>query len=210
MQQGIQFKADELQQAADQFREVNNLQSTEETLAWLQEYQLSVDDLETLVRDQIIATKVSNQLIAPQVETYFAQHRHDYAQIILYDVVLPHRDLAMELFCAIQEDEVSFWEIAHQYIQEPELRRSSGYPGPLSRRDLPPKISAAVFAAHPPQILKPILSKENVHLIFVEELIIPTLDEPLRSQIQEELFERWLTEKVQAFLVNGYMADDSN
>jgi parvulin-like peptidyl-prolyl isomerase len=50
----------------------------------------------------------------------------------------------------------------------------------LRRKELKPEISAAVFAAAPPQVLKPILSAKGLHLILVEEIIQPQLDDKLR------------------------------
>ncbi|MGB7416894.1 MAG: peptidylprolyl isomerase [Thermosynechococcaceae cyanobacterium] len=197
-QQGIEVEDDELQQAADQLRHDQNLLSAAATWDWLQAHHLSVQDLEKVVRQQVITAKLSDHLFASQVEAFYIEHQLDYTQIILRDVVLPNQDLAMEIFCALQEREISFWDVANQYIQDPDLRRTGGYRGPLSRSDLPPALSAAVFAARPPQILKPVLNKKQIHLILVEELIEPVLDEGLRSQIQAELFDQWLMEKVSA------------
>ena len=53
----------------------------------------------------------------------------------MYEVVLDDFDLAMELFYALVEGEMSFHEIAHQYIQDTELRRKGGYRGILKRAD---------------------------------------------------------------------------
>jgi parvulin-like peptidyl-prolyl isomerase len=198
-QKGIEVEDHELQQAADHFRQEQNLLSAEATWNWLKEHHLSVEDLEQVVCQQVIAAKVSDQLFAPQVEAFFTEHQLNYIQIIMRDVVLPNQDIAVELFCALQEREISFWDVANQYIQDPERRRTGGYPGPLSRVDLPPAIAAVVFAARPPQLLKPVLSQSQTHLIFVEELIQPVLDEELRSQIQAELFDQWLMEQISTF-----------
>lgn len=86
--------------------------------------------------------------------------------------------------------------IAHQYAQDKELRRTGGYRGKLHRRDLKPKVCAAVFAASPPEILKPIVTSKGVHLILVEELIQPELDNVLlREKIISDLLSAWLKEQ---------------
>jgi parvulin-like peptidyl-prolyl isomerase len=110
----------------------------------------------------------------------------------MYEVVLEDEDLAMELFYALREGEMSFPEVAHQYIQDKELRRSGGYRGIVRRKELKPEISAAVFAANPPQVIKPIVTAKGVHLIFVEEVIPPVLDDKLRFKILSDLFSEWL------------------
>jgi hypothetical protein len=52
----------------------------------------------------------------------------------MYEIVLDDEDLAMELFYGIQEGEMSFYEVAHQYIQDMELRRKGGYRGYCAAR----------------------------------------------------------------------------
>jgi parvulin-like peptidyl-prolyl isomerase len=64
---------------------------------------------------------------------------------------------------------------------------------------LSPKIAAAVFAATPPQLLKPILSSKGVHLIFVEEFLQAKLDSALRYQILSNLFTNWLQEQIKQY-----------
>jgi parvulin-like peptidyl-prolyl isomerase len=192
---GIKVETEELQKAADQFRLINKLRSADETREWLQKYSLSLDDFEEFVYTNFITEKLIIYLFANKVEPYFFEHQLDYAGVVMYEVVLDDEDLAMELFYGIQEGEISFPEVAHQYIQDTELRRCGGYRGILRRKELKPEISAAIFAVKPPQLLKPIVTSSGVHLILVEELIQSQLDDKLRSQIMSGLFSEWLKEQ---------------
>jgi parvulin-like peptidyl-prolyl isomerase len=103
----------------------------------------------------------------------------------------------MELFYAIQEGEMSFFEVAHKYIDNKDLRRKLGYKGKVYRKDLKPEISAAVFAAKPPQLLKPILTSKGAHLILVEEVIQAELNNLLRHKIATELFSEWVKQQIE-------------
>lgn len=193
---GIKVETEELQQAVDQFRLMHELRSAEDTWNWLQKNYLSLDDLEEMTYRSVISAKLSQSLFADKVEPYFYEHQLDYARAILYEVVLEDEDLAMELFYALQENELSFYNLAHQYSQDIELRRSGGYLGEVYRSSLRAEISAAVFAAKPPEVLKPVVTAKGVHLILVEELIQPQLDEQLRYQIMRDLFSEWLKQQV--------------
>jgi parvulin-like peptidyl-prolyl isomerase len=64
------------------------------------------------------------------------------------------------------------------------------------RSKLKPEISAAVFAANPPQILKPNVTATGVHLIQVEELIQPELGDSLKNKILTDLFTSWLKQQI--------------
>ncbi|NEP80391.1 MAG: peptidylprolyl isomerase [Okeania sp. SIO3B3] len=195
---GIKVETEELQKAADTMRFVNKLHSAQETFAWLEKHCLSVDDLEEVAYISIASQKLAAHLFADKVEPYFYENQLNYARLVMYEVVLDDEDLAMELFYAIQEGETSFHDVAHQYIEDIELRRQGGYRGVLSRKDLKPEISAAVFAAQPPQMIKPIVTSKGVHLIFVEEIISAELDNNLHSQIFSELFGEWLKKQVES------------
>jgi parvulin-like peptidyl-prolyl isomerase len=194
---GIKVELEELQQAADNLRLINNLRRADETLAWLQKHCLSVDEFEEVAHISVLSSKLAQHLFADKVEPFFVEHQLDYAQVVMYEVVLDDEDLAMELFYAIAEGETSFPEVAHQYIQDTELRRSGGYRGILNRKNLKPEISAAVFAATPPQILKPIVTSSGAHLILVEELIQPKLDDTVRHKILSDLFSAWLKQELE-------------
>ena len=123
----------------------------------------------------------------------------------MYEVILDDEDLAIDLFYSLQEGEITFPEVAHQYIQDKELRRTGGYQGIRRRQDLKPEISAAVFSATPPQILKPIVTSKGAHLIFVEEIIQPELDNKLRYQILSDLFVAWVKQQVEQVEVVTYL-----
>jgi parvulin-like peptidyl-prolyl isomerase len=195
----IEIKPAELQQAADSFRLTNGLQSVEQTWLWLQKQGLSLDDFEELISTSIISSKLAQHLFAEQVEPFFIEHQLDYTQVVMYEIVLDDEDLAVELFYAIAEGEISFSEAARQYIQDTELRRCGGYRGILHRSYLKPEIAVAVFSATPPQLLKPIVTSSGVHLIMVEEFIQPQLDEKLRYKILSDLFSQWLKSQLQEF-----------
>jgi parvulin-like peptidyl-prolyl isomerase len=207
---GIKVEPEELQQAADNIRLINNLRRTDDTWLWLQKHSLSLDEFEESVYATVVSSKLAQHLFADKVEPFFVEHQLDYAQVVMYEVVLDDQDLAMELFYAIAFGEISFPEVAHQYIQDTELRRTGGYRGTLSRKALKPEISAAVFAATGPQILKPIATSSGVHLIWVEELIQPRLDELIRYKILSDLFSEWLKGQIEQFEIEIELNSSDN
>lgn len=196
---GIQVTSEELQQAADGWRLAYNLRRTDDTLMWLEKHHLSLDDFESMVQTNLLSIKLAQHLFADQVEPFFVEHQLDYTKVSLYEIILEDEDLALELFYALQEKETSFAEIAQHYIQDPALRRVGGYRAAIGRSDLKPEISAAVFAAKPVQLLKPITTSKGIHLILVEEIVQPKLDPQLRNQILGDLFSKWLKQQMEQY-----------
>lgn len=194
---GIKVEPEELQQAADSLRLAHKLLRSEDTWTWLQKHHLTLDEFEELAYTNVIYTKLAEHLFAEQVEPLFFEYQLDYRGAVIYEAVLDDEDLALELFYAIQEGEINFQEVARQYIQDTELRRCRGYRGIRYRKDLKPEIAAAIFAATPPQILKPIVTSKGAHLIWVEEIIQPQLNEQLRVKILADLFSAWLKQQIE-------------
>ncbi len=191
-EKGIKPDAAALQEAADQIRVSHNLKSAAETYAWLEEYNLSLDDFEELALRSCLKQQHTEHLFADKIKPNYVQHKLDYMSAVLYEVVFDDEDLAMETYYALQAGEATFPQIAHEYIKESTLRRVGGYLGELRRSALSPEIAAAVFSANPPQILKPIVSAQGISLIYVNEIHMPSLTEQLRNEILVDLFDGFL------------------
>ncbi|MBD2212430.1 peptidylprolyl isomerase [Nostoc linckia FACHB-104] len=194
---GIEVTEAQLQEEGDKLRLDKKLVTAKETWAWLDKHHLSVKDFEELVYNSLISKKLANHLFSAQVEKFFYDNRLDYDAAATYEVNFEDRDLALELFYALEEGEITFPEIARLYISEPEQRRAYGYQGVRYRKDFRPEIAAPVFAAKPPELLKPITTLKGVYLIWVEEIIQPKLDEQLHQKIISELFTAWLKQQVE-------------
>jgi parvulin-like peptidyl-prolyl isomerase len=201
-QLAIEATAQELQVAADRLRKNQKLDTAAATLEWLKANFLSVDDFEKIVVHKLISEKLAQHLFGDRVEHYFHQNTLEYAGATIYEVVVDNRDLAMELFYSLQEGDLNFADVAHQYIPDSELKRCGGYLGTVNRKQLRPEISAAVFAAKPPQLIKPVVTAIGVHLIYVEQINQAKLDDLLRQKILMDMFDAWLDEQVASVFNN--------
>ncbi|MGL5806570.1 MAG: peptidylprolyl isomerase [Xenococcaceae cyanobacterium] len=199
--QKIVVETEELQNAANEFRVKNNLLGSKATMSWLQKYSLSVDDFEEMLYFEILADKLAKHLFADRVESYFFENQVNYIRASFSEIVLDNLDFAMELFYALEEKEISFAEVARQYIEDVELRRCGGYRGWLNRNELKPEIAAAVFAANPPQVVRPIVVNKKIYLIQVEEIAKLQLDDKLRTQIRDKLYTDWLQQEIKQIKV---------
>ncbi|MGB3638681.1 MAG: peptidylprolyl isomerase [Rivularia sp. (in: cyanobacteria)] len=208
---GITVEDDELQQEGDRVRFAKKLVKAADTFAWLKSHHLSIDEFEELVYNTVLSQKVARHLFSDKVEAFFYQNQLDFVAAVTYEVIFDDYELALELFYALQENELTFPEIAREYIQNPELRRAGGYQGVRHRKDFRPEIASSVFAATPPDVVKPIVTPKGVYLIWVEEIIQPELNEQLREQIVTDLFNGWLKQQiVQMEILTSFDADIDN
>ena len=133
----------------------------------------------------------------------------DYIGVIMYEVVLDNEYLAMELFYAIQEGEMNSMR---QLTNTFKIPRYAALGGAIVRhKKMKPEISAVVFAAKPPQVLKPIVTSKGVHLILVEEIIEPKLTDMLRKKILSNLFSAWVKQQMaQSEFVTNFAPGNPN
>lgn len=197
-QLGIAPTDNEIQSAADKFRKVNQLESITATCQWLEANFISVEDFQEMINYQLIIDKLAQHLFSSRVESYFHQHSTTYMSAVIYEIIFPDRYTAIEIFYALEEGDLTFASVADRYITDVELKRRGGYRGEVSRQQLRPELAAAIFAATPPQVIEPIESTLGVHLIRVEEIRRPQLDDFLRDRIINEMFESWLLENIAA------------
>ena len=206
--EGISIEIAELQQSADNLRLVNNLIKADDTWEWLKKHYLSLDNFEEIANLNLLSAKLAHHLFADKIEPFFYAHQISYSGAVTYEVILDDEDLALEIFYALQEGEISFQEVARQYIQNPEIRRAGGYQGIRKRSDFRPEVASAVFAANPPEMIKPVTTPKGVHIIIVEEIIAPQLNEQIRVGILGDLFTNWLKEQINKLEIMGTLGDE--
>lgn len=194
---GIKIEQEDLQKTADVVRVVNGMKTAKDTWPWLEKHGLSLDDFEESIYITLISSQLANHLFEEKIEKHFVENMLNYYGAVIREVVFDDEDLAMEYFFSIKENEISFFEVAYKYIKDIDLKRKCGFRGLLNRKQLKPEISASIFAATPPCLLNPIKTNLGFHLVYVEEIIKPTLDEKLKASIISELFTNWLEKELE-------------
>ena len=183
--QGIIVSAEDLQQSADRLRIEHQLLSAKKTLTWLEKYHFTLEDFENLAYISLIRSRLSMTMFDQQVEVHFADRQLDYMRSMIYEVIVPDHELAMELFYALQEHETDFLAVFHQYSTIPNMQS-------VCRQDVSPELSAVIFTADFPSVQRPIRTAKGSHLIYVADIHPAVLTDELRANIREELFDGWL------------------
>jgi parvulin-like peptidyl-prolyl isomerase len=194
---------EEIQAEADRLRRDLKLEKSADTLAWITEQMITVDEWESGIYDRLLTQKLQKTLFSQDVESFFAQNRLDFEQILLYQIIVPYAQLAQEIFYQIEEREISFYEAAHLYDIDERRRYQCGYEGKLYRWTLKPEMAAVIFSAESGQLIQPIQDEQGYHLLIVEEFIPATLDAQTRQEIQQRMFQEWLAGELNYVLHSG-------
>jgi len=197
----IELSDAELQQAMDEFRVARRLYTAANTHSWMERHGITHRKLEQFVANQAVVARLRERVTAGRVDEAFAARNAEFdtARIARFD--LPDEESARHVSNQVGSGEVGFYEAAERrFLQN--TGRPAMPPRPLlqviQRRQAPPALAAAIFAAAPNEVVGPIRTVEGYALIRVLSFTSACLDAPARVAIEEMLFAEWLTERRQA------------
>jgi peptidylprolyl isomerase len=187
--EAIDLTADEIQEAADEFRRSNGLHSAEATHRWLVERGLSVRSFQRLLRGGVQTRKARAKLTADRVEPFFDQHARLFDTLTIATVEFRSPALREEIRAAAAEQGLAEAALAHG-------RRAGAAPLRLTVEDrrahtLPTELREA----RPGQIVSPVDRGSDGPLHEVIGRRPATLDTPTRVAVEEYLFREWLDER---------------
>jgi DNA-binding phage protein len=193
---GLTIVSEDVQLAADRFRQANHLSSAEDTHRWLADQQLSLADLEERLETELLITKFQQHLLDEQGEEYFQAHRAKYDRARLRRLVAPSEGAACEYLCRVTQEGASLAELARDHDVDPTARGLRGELGLVARWQMPIGVADAVFAAAPGAIVGPIATPQGFALYQVDEILPAKLDEATADRIREELFQAWVQQRL--------------
>jgi parvulin-like peptidyl-prolyl isomerase len=199
-ERGIIVTTEEIEIEADRQRREQRLEKAVDTLTWLAEQFVSPYDWEVGIRNQLLAQKVAQTLFGKEVKKFFNQNRHEFEQVILYQMIVTSEKLAQEIYYQIEEGEISFYDAAHIYDIDDNRRYKCGYEGTIYRWAIQANIGELVFSTPPKQLIGPLKSQQGYHLLIVEEFIIAELTPQRHEEILNNMFQQWLNSEVQCLL----------
>jgi parvulin-like peptidyl-prolyl isomerase len=188
---GLTVSAEELQQASNRVRQRNGLGSADRTHQWLGQQGRSVRDFEADLEQTLLAEKLKDHLTRNRVADHFAARRDDYARVRLRVIVVPREDLARELLSQVRDDGRDFADIARQHSLHAS-RADGGDLGMVWRYRLPDAVAGAASG----DVVGPLASSDGFQLFLVEDVRPPELDDATRTHVRDELFDRWLGERL--------------
>jgi hypothetical protein len=187
--EGLSIPADDLQAAADLFRRRHGLSTAADTHAWLLGRGLSVDDFEARLEESLLADRFKQHLTAPQVDEYFAAHRAEFELLRLGLVLVERDDLARELASQVRDESRGLEDVAREHGLTVVRRQTL-------RKDLPAPLAEALALAKTGELVGPVGTAEGFALVVVEECRPAELDAATRNRLQNELFDRWLADRM--------------
>ncbi|MDX2231199.1 MAG: peptidylprolyl isomerase [Leptolyngbyaceae cyanobacterium bins.349] len=189
-----------VEQAVVDFRLQNKLTEPQAFQDWLARNGSTYEVFHQQITSSFKLEKLKVQIAEARLQEYFIERKLMLDRIVLSRIVVESKELAEELRTQISEG-ASFEQLAQEYSKSDE-RVANGMMGPVSRGTMPDALRAAIDSANPGDLVGP-MQIENYWAIFrVEQFLPATLeDNQLKQAMQNELFDRWIAEKIQAMTV---------
>jgi parvulin-like peptidyl-prolyl isomerase len=144
--------------------------------------------------------KLKVQVTEPKIQEYFIERKLFLDRVVLSRIVVDDKELAEELSSQIEEG-AAFEDLAREYSMADD-RIANGMIGPVSRGTMPDILRAAVDSVSQRELVGPLELEGRWGLFRVEQFLPASLeDSRLKQALQNELFERWLAEKIQKITV---------
>jgi hypothetical protein len=149
--------------------------------------------------------------------SHYLSRKPQLDQIICSVMQVKDEETAQELFFRVQSGAKSFGELAFKYSQGVQAR-DGGKLGPVTIATLHPEISRQITHLQPGQ-LSPLFTIDPFYMfVRLEELVPAQFDDNLRQVLLDELFEKWLQDRIASeigllsvqtnFISSDFMSDE--
>ena len=191
----IECSLEEQALARQQFLEQRQLKKDSHLSAWLQQQNMTEQQLEYQLERQLKLEKFKQATWGQKLEAYFLARKRQLDRVVYSLIRIQEAGVAQELYFRLQEKESSFTELAQHYSQGPEAQ-TGGIVGPVELGSLHPKIFQMLHSGQPGQLWSPIRVKNWWVIIRLEKFINAQLNESMRQRLLDEQFQNWLLKQL--------------
>jgi hypothetical protein len=196
----IEISSALIEQTIIDFRLKNQLTDAQKFQEWLTNNGTDYTTFHTSITFNFQLEKLKVLITESKLPEYFIEKKLYLDRVVLSRILVDSQELAEELQTQIEEGS-SFEQLAKEYSLADE-RVFNGMMGPISRGTIPDILRAAVDAATPGKLINPIEIEGRFSLFRLEQIIPASLEDPqLQQSLTNELFEKWLGEKIQNLTV---------
>lgn len=187
---------EETASACQQFFQQHQLTSQTALQTWLAQHRMTLEQLQALGTRRLSIEKFKQVTWKHKLESYFLQRKGQLDKVIYSLIRTQDVEIAQELYFQIQEKEQSFAELARQYSQGSEAE-TGGLIGPVQLSTPHPTLAQMLSVSQPGKLCPPTRLGKWLVIVRLEKFIPVQLDEPMRQQLLDELFETWLQQQLQ-------------
>lgn len=190
---GIVISDEELQVAGDAFRMQHKLLGASETLAWLAEQRISLEDWTQGIKIKLLSQKLKEHLFLDRIDAHYLSYREEYRRVAFSQILVSELPEALEIAEILRSNKASFAAMAIDRSKAQPSAQNGGFVGIRFLSTLMPEIKDAIPGVGEGEIISPVKTRLGYHVLRIEKWFAPSLNESVREEILEVLFQAWLT-----------------
>lgn len=188
----IVISDEELQAAGDAFRMKNKLLGASETLAWLERQRISPEDWTQGIRIKLLTQKLKEHLFLDAIDAHYLSYREEYRRAAFSQILVSELPEAWQITQTLREGKASFAAMAIEHSKAQPSSQHGGFVGIRFLSSLMPEIKDAIAGVQEGEIIAPVKTRLGYHILRIEKWFTPSLNESVREEILETLFQVWL------------------
>jgi parvulin-like peptidyl-prolyl isomerase len=192
---GIVVLDEELQAAGDEFRVKHKLLGASETLAWLAKQRISPEDWTQGIKIKLLTQKLKEHLFLDTIDAHYLSYREEYQRVAFSQIMVAELPAALQIVRNLREEKAAFAAMAIEHSQSHPSSQHGGFVGIRFVSSLLPEIKEAIAGVREGEIVDPVKTHLGYHILRVEKWFAPSLNESVRTEILEILFQTWLNSR---------------
>lgn len=163
-----------------------------ETSAWLEEQRITVDEWSQGIKVALLENKLKEHLFSAAVDNAYVSNRNNYRRVALSQILVTDLATAWKIVQMLREGQASFSALALEHSKGKQSQENGGFVGIRYLVELIPEIAKPLTEAKEDEIIGPVQTKVGYHVLRVEKWFPIELNQGVREQIMDSLFQVWL------------------
>lgn len=190
----ITVSDEEWQSAGNAFRQEHKLLGVPETVEWLSQQRITVEDWSEGIKIKLLEKKLQEHLFGGAIDSEYIKDRDRYKRVALSQILVNDLADASKIARLLREENASFCALAIEYSKGKQSRENGGFTGIHFILELLPELRQAITEAQSGEVIGPVSTKVGYHVLRVEKWFSPKLEEVEREKLLESFFRKWLQE----------------
>lgn len=186
----IMVSDEELQVAGDVFRTENRLTGAAETMGWLAQQRMSVEDWSEGIRLKLMMEKLHEHMFGALVDSHYMNNREDYQRVALSQILVQDASEAARMMKVLERDKSAFCRLALETSKGRQSKAQGGFVGVRFLAELMPELTAVLKVAQEGDVVGPVQTQIGFHVLKVERWLPVDLSE-VRQAVIEKFASVW-------------------
>lgn len=197
----LNISSAEFEQAVIEFRLQQNLTNADNFQKWLTQEGMNYAGFQNRVLLGFKLDKLRTQMAAPKLEEYFLKQKSLLEQVELNCLIFDEQELATSIKNQIVENKTTLEQVVKEYslMNTSQVKVLRGL---TRRQNLSPEIRQAITSAKVGELVGAVEMVGKWCLFKIEQVIPAVLDKQLQKEIENQILQEWLAEKMQHLPVN--------